>query len=216
MCPYDSLRPSTLGVFLLLVVLLASGGGCGAPATREVLVYEGGSVGGPLFRSPERYTAVGIERMDGPMAANTRIKLNDGVTVTMAQATPEFLLARGRIFVPRVAAADASAGAAPAPGESRFEQISGLARFEPERDYIVIIGPVPRGPFYRFDVKGGRAIRFGTEWPGGFLDDGVTLRPAPVFVDGTGVAHEIPFDLETARIIWGPPTRIDLVSDPQQ
>jgi len=174
-----------------------------SPAREELARYDGGSVGGPLERSSDHFIGVAVERMDSPMAERTTIRLGDGVPVSMTHVTPEFLLARGRVFVPR--------DPPPAKGsdESRFEQLQGLRAFDPAKTYVVIIGPVPQGPFYRFDVKEGRAHRFGTAWPGGFLDDGETLRPAPVFIDSKGIAHEMPFSIEVVKQIWGEPRSID-------
>lgn len=166
---------------------------CGPSANREALIFDGGSVSGSLARSPARYSAVAIERLDGEMAKATTIQLADSVRVSMAQVTPEFLLKRGRVFVPRG-------------GEGGgFDAVQGLSSFDPTREYFVIVGPPPHGPFYRFDVKGGKPVTFGTEWPGGFLEDGKTLPPGPVFVDRKGTPHELPLTLEAVESIWGVP-----------
>lgn len=187
-------------IALLLCFALGSviSTGCKSP-NAEIVRFDGGSVGGPLFRGPNRFTAVGLERLDGDMAARTTIRLADGVPVRVTQATPEFLLARGLIF-----AQDAA-------GTPIGDPIPGVTRFDRDKNYVVIIGPEPNGPFYRFDVHDGKAVRFGAEWLGGFLSDGVTLRPAPVFVDGAGAAHEMPFNIDTVKMIWGEPESVEQV-----
>ncbi|MBM4113325.1 MAG: hypothetical protein FJ253_08120 [Phycisphaerae bacterium] len=171
---------------------------CTAPNV-EIAFYDGGSIGGPLYRAPNTYTTVAIHELDGTMASNTTIRLTDGVPVPVTKATPDFLLARGRVFLPTMT------------GEPGLQPVVGLTRFDPSKVYIVIVGPVPNGPYYRFDVEGGRAVRFGADWPGGFIDDEGTLMPAPVFVDASGAAHELPLDLATAQMIWGPPSRVEQV-----
>lgn len=170
---------------------------CGPANNHETLLFDGGSVSGDLARSPALYSAVAIERLDGAMAAATIIRLADGVPVSMAQVTPEFLLRRGRVFIPRG-------------GEGEgFETVNGLSTFDAARDYFVIIGPTPNGPYYRFDVKGGKPVTFGTEWPGGFLADGKSLPPGPVFIDRAGERHELPLTLESVKAIWGEPASIE-------
>ena len=197
---FDLWRRAPLAVALCLLSFAAVA--CSQPRD-EAALYDGGAVGGPLLRSPNHFIAVGIGNMEGGMAKGTVIRLADGVPVSMAQATPDFLLARGRVFVPRDPQPPSGSG------ESRFEQVDGLKSFDPDRVYLVIVGPEPDGPFYRFDVVGGKAIGFGTGWPGGFLDDGETLRPAPIFVAPSGIAHTMPFHLATVKRIWGEPIRID-------
>ncbi len=185
-------------VLLAGLVVGAAAGGCNPPNI-AIAKFDGGSVGGPMFRAPNLFTVVAIERLDSPMASRTTFRLSDGVPVPVTKATPEFLLARGRTYVPTTT------------GEPGLEPLVGLKAFDPARRYIVIVGPEPAGPFYRFDVEGGRAVRFGSDWPGGLLSDGVTPRPAPVFLDPTGTAHEMPFDYDTIRLIWGDPRDVQKI-----
>lgn len=200
---------------LCMAVAACLGAGCTAtPPRYEVMEYDGGMVIGDLQRGPARFTVVSIADMASPMAKATTIRLFDGVPVSMAQVTPEFLLARGRVFVPR--RGEGAAGATPDRDESAFREVAGLSSFDPDRIYFVIVGPAPDGPFYRFDVMNGRAVRFGTQWPGGFVDDGKTLMPGAVFVDSRGGDHEMPLTRADVEEIWGAPLRTLRVRPPER
>lgn len=187
------------GVQALLVVLAGLAlAGCRSGPRPEVLVYGGGFVAGDAVTDGDRYTIVGLTEMEGPMAERTTIRLADGVPVAMHQVDASFLLGRGRVFMER----------RDAEGQLRFEQVDGLSHFDPDAVYFVIVGPRPHGPFYRFDVRGGRAVAFGTEWVAELSDDRRTLRPGPVFIDASGRAREMPLTRADAEALWGPPVRV--------
>ena len=203
------------------IALVAFVAGCTAPPRFEAMEYDGGLVLGDLQRGPARFTLVSVDRMDSPMAKATTIRLFDGVPVKLSQATPEFLLKRGRVFVPRGSAGAGVPGATGADeaasggrDEPAFTELQGLSSFDPQRVYFVIVGPMPNGPFYRFDVQNGQAVRFGSEWPGGLLDDGTTLRPGAIFIDSRGADHEMPLTRDDVEAVWGAPVRTLKVRPP--
>jgi len=183
-------------VAMALIAVAVHCVGCAPPQTHEALVYDGGIVTGELIRGKDRYRVVAIERWESEMTRATTIQLADGVQVPLTTVDTEFLLRRGRVMRQRLG------------GGEGFDLIETPKTFDPAVHYAVIVGPLPYGPFFRFDVIDGKPSTMGAEWVAEFARDGSLLRPGAIFIDRQGERHTLPFTMESAEALWGEPQAI--------